>query len=114
MFSKLEIITSFTNKMARWLKVILSIGMPIILIPGTMNPLSNMSVIAKGSRSEVTLNQQNKIKGKQVNTCSACFDPLIFLNFNQVHKINFYSELKLRILIIMLENIKICCFSSIW
>lgn len=91
-FSKLEITSSFTNKMARLLKVILSIGMLIILMLGTLNALSNVSVIAKDSRSEVTFNQQNKIKGKQVNTCSACFFPLIFLNFNQVHKINFYSE----------------------
>lgn len=65
-FSKLEIISSFTNKIARWLKVILSAGMLIILMLGTLNPLSNVSVVSKDSRSEVMLNQQNKIKGNDM------------------------------------------------
>lgn len=63
LFSKPEIISSFTSKIARWSKVILSIGMLIILMLGTLNPLSNVSVISKDTRGEVMFNQQNKIKG---------------------------------------------------
>lgn len=65
-FSEIEVIGDFTNKIARLLKVILSIRIFIVLILGTLNPPPNVSVTFKDSRSEVIFNQQNKIKGNSM------------------------------------------------
>lgn len=62
-FSEIEMISNFTNKIARLPKVILRIRIFIFLILGTLNPPPNVSVTAKDSRSEVIFNQQNKTKG---------------------------------------------------